>query len=94
MEYPTVIDWASPFSFSWLFCGILHFIQILVDTYVSNSGDPDQTPRSVASDLGLHGLPMFHKKDAWSIGVKECKIVISFLSINLNMFWVLIDSFE
>ena len=23
-----------------------------------NSGDPDQTPRSVASDLGLHCLPI------------------------------------
>ena len=24
----------------------------------ANSGDPDQTPRSAASDLGLHGLPI------------------------------------
>ena len=24
----------------------------------ANSGDPDQTPRSVASDLGLHCLPV------------------------------------
>ena len=24
----------------------------------ANSGDPDQTPRSVASDLGLHCLPI------------------------------------
>ena len=24
----------------------------------ANSGDPDQTPRSAASDLGLHCLPM------------------------------------
>ena len=30
----------------------------------ANSGDPDQTPHSVASDLGLHYLPMSHKKDA------------------------------
>ena len=28
------------------------------------SEDPDQTPRSAASDLGLHCLPMSHKKDA------------------------------
>ena len=27
-------------------------------------GDTDQTPRYAASDLGLHGLPMPHKKDA------------------------------
>ena len=24
----------------------------------ANSGDPDQTPRSVTSDLGLHCLPI------------------------------------
>ena len=34
------------------------------------SGDPDQTPHSVASDLGLHYLPMSHKKDARHIWVK------------------------
>ena len=33
-------------------------------------GDPDQTPHSVASDLGLHYLPMSNKKDAWHIWVK------------------------
>ena len=26
----------------------------------ANSGEPDQTPRSVASDLGLHCLPVTH----------------------------------
>ena len=36
----------------------------------ANSGDPDQTPHSVASDLGLHCLPMSHKKDASHIWVK------------------------
>ena len=30
----------------------------------ANSGDPDQTPHSAASDLDLHCLPMSHKKDA------------------------------
>ena len=30
----------------------------------SNSGEHDQTPRSVASDLVLHCLPMAHKKEA------------------------------
>ena len=37
----------------------------------ANSGDPDQTPQSVASDLGLHYLPMSHKKDARPIWVKN-----------------------
>ena len=30
----------------------------------ANGRDPDQTLHSVASDLGLHYLPMSHKKDA------------------------------
>ena len=29
---------------------------------LANSGDLDQSPRSVASDLGLYCLPMPHKK--------------------------------
>ena len=37
---------------------------------LQNSGDPDQTPHSVASDLGLHYMPMSHKKDARHIWVK------------------------
>ena len=40
---------------------------------LANSGDADQTPRSAASDQGLHCLPTSHKKDAqrrkW---VKNC----------------------
>ena len=36
----------------------------------ANSGDPDQTPHSVASDLGLRYLPMSHIKDARHIWVK------------------------
>ena len=35
-----------------------------------NSGDSDQTPHSVASDLGLRYLPMSHIKDARHIWVK------------------------
>ena len=40
------------------------FIQILIEHSVANSGDPDQTLRSAVSGLGLHCLPMSHKKDA------------------------------
>ena len=36
----------------------------------ANSGDPDQTLHSVASELGLHYLPMFHKKGARHLWVK------------------------
>ena len=38
----------------------------------ANSGDPDQTPHSVASDLGLRYLPMSHIKDARHIYGLKC----------------------
>ena len=41
----------------------------------SNNGDPDQTPRSVASDLGLHSLAVFHKKDDMLKWVKTPMII-------------------
>ena len=42
----------------------------------ANSGDPDQTPLAVASDLGLYYLPMSHKKDARHIWVKNAIILL------------------
>ena len=36
------------------------FLKLKENINLANSEDPDQTPRSVASDLGLHCLPMFH----------------------------------
>ena len=44
------------------------FIQSYYILY-ANSGYPVQTPRSEASDLGLHCLPMSHKKDSRLIWV-------------------------
>ena len=38
----------------------------------ANSKDSDQTPHSVASDLGLYYLTMSYKKDARHIWVKKC----------------------
>ena len=43
----------------------------------ANSGDPDQTPHSVASDLSQHCLPMSHKKDVRHIWVKKAIILLS-----------------
>ena len=43
----------------------------------ANCGDPDQTSNSVASDLGLHCLPMSSKKDARHIWVKNAIILLS-----------------
>ena len=42
----------------------------------ANSGDPDQVPHSVASDLGLCFLPMSHIKDAMHIRVKNAIILL------------------
>ena len=42
----------------------------------ANSGDPDQTPHSEASDLGLCYLPMSHMKKARHIWVKNAIILL------------------
>ena len=42
----------------------------------ANNGDPDQTPHSVASDLGLRYLPMSNIKDAWHRWVKNAIILL------------------
>ena len=36
-----------------------------------NSEGPDRTPRSAASDLGLHCLPRSQKKDVRLIWIKD-----------------------
>ena len=35
MEFTTLINWTSPFQFKGFLCGIFHFIQILIEHYVS-----------------------------------------------------------
>ena len=52
------------------------FIQVLLEIMQANNGDPDQTPHSVASDLGLRYLPMSHIKDARHIWVKNAIILL------------------
>ena len=58
MEFPTLINWTSLFSFKWLVGVYFSFNS----NFNINSEDVDKTPRFVASDLGLHCLPMSHKK--------------------------------
>ena len=43
----------------------------------ANSGDSDHTPHSVASDLGLHCIPISHKMDARHIQIKNAIILLS-----------------
>ena len=46
----------------WLVLIITMFFEMSVVN--ANSVDPDQTPHSAASDLGLHCLPLSHLQDA------------------------------
>ena len=46
----------------------------------ADSGDPDQMPHSVASDLGLRYLPMSHIKDARHIHVRVKHTIILLIS--------------
>ena len=51
---------------------------IEIPAFCANSIDPDQTPRSLASDLGLHCLPMFFLWDArhkW-VKIETCKVLV------------------
>ena len=57
IEFPTVINWNSPFLFQGMLDGVFHFYNILLTV-------------DAASDLGLHYLPMPHKKDARVTWVK------------------------
>ena len=54
MYFSTFIYWTSPFvilDMSGLFCRFYSIFDV-------NNVDPDQTPHHVASDLGLHCLPV------------------------------------
>ena len=41
----------------------------------ANSGDPDQTPRSAASDLGLHCLPITHPMSPDYNALRLCDVI-------------------
>ena len=47
------------------------FLRVVGGISVTDSGYPDQTPHSVASDLGLHCLYMHHKKETRLIWIKK-----------------------
>ena len=70
MNLLTCIRRTSPFPILGVLGGIFHFIQILIQhILLANSENPDQTPHSVVSDLGLHCLLVSHKKDALQMGL-------------------------
>ena len=59
-EFLTVINWTSSFPFEGLLGGIFHFYSNFNRTLCKQTLENDQTP---SSDLGLHCLPMSHKKE-------------------------------
>ena len=72
MEFPTVINWNSPFLFKGVLNGIFHFYSNFNRTSCKQIVETDQMPHSAASDLGLHYLPMSYKKDTRLIWVNNC----------------------
>ena len=71
MGFPIINNWACLFPFKGLLGGSFSFHSNFKRTFCkqANTGDPDQTPHYAASDLGMHCLPMPHKKDARLIWV-------------------------
>ena len=64
MNLPNLISRMSPLQILGVLGGIFHFYSNFNRIFCKQTVETDQTPRSTASDLGLHCLPMSHKKDA------------------------------
>ena len=67
MDFPSRINWTSlSVHFRFKNCGVVFLVLFKIKKNIisANSREPDQTPRSVASEHGLHCLHMSHKKDA------------------------------
>ena len=64
MGWSTLFSRKSPFPILGLFGSVffLFFFKFYLITLQANSEDPDQTPHDAVSDLGLHCLPMSHKR--------------------------------
>ena len=73
MDLPTLISRRCVIPILGALGGIFFvFVQILIKNSVyTDSGEPDQTPRFAASDLGLYCLSISYKKDIMLIWVKE-----------------------
>ena len=55
----------------------------------ANSGDPDQTPRSAASDLGLHCLPSTLVRVSQLQWVSGVVLISSGLDCEFTVYWYL-----
>ena len=68
-----LINWTSPFPSLGVSGELFHFYSFSnrMILLLANREDPDQMPRSVASDLGLHCLPISQKRDTRLIWMDE-----------------------
>ena len=74
MNFPLII-WKSPFRCKGLLSCIFHFYSNFNRTFCKQTVKTDQMPQYGVSDLGLHCLHMFHKKDARLIWVKHVSLL-------------------
>ena len=110
MDPSILINWTSPFSILGVSCVLFSFLFYFFYIFLlANSEDPDQTPRSAASDLGLYCLPRSQKRDARLILFNifhglymylESKLVLCHLHVSLfcdgRLKWVtiIVSSFK
>ena len=64
MDFPIIINWASPLSFLGVLGVIFNLSDFSMKFLCANRIAQDGTPRSAVSHLGLFCLPMSHKRDA------------------------------
>ena len=64
LEHPSFLtNWTSPFPILGVSGVLFHFNYISNRFLLANSEDPDQTPRSMAYNLGMHCVPNSPKWD-------------------------------
>ena len=73
MDFPNVIIWMSPLSFLGASVTIFHFYYILDEFPLSKQNSLRWDATFAASHLGLFCLPMYHKKEARLIWVKNSR---------------------
>ena len=87
VDFSILIKFISSFRGVW--CAVSFLFYLWQKFLLANSADPDQTPRSAASDLGLHCLPRLKKKKGRQYGL-SCFLQIPLKSAKHN--WILKDN--
>ena len=82
MDSSIISLWTGPLQSKGMsdYFSYYHFLEIPI--FNANSVYPDQTPRSAASDLGLHCLQMSH---LWDARLKWVKLVLLDQNLVLNL---------